>query len=269
MACFNSGIVGHIAWVCQNPKRGSTNRSEASSMREESSIFTARVCTKGPRRRTGWFGKVNWRGKANTWATPALPMALNTSSTPTSFNQMTDYEWVERDETHQWELKVACPQMAQVGKTMQCWSDCTANKWGKWNAVSSKHNKMDVFIKEATEHKCEKQELLIEMKVLKQKIDAFDYQLKLSKGNLDIYFYPQAEADNIKDILSNIASNAINNNLERIAEQGELGTAAANGGKGFVENHYRKLEFYVDSPVRTLPKSSARNNMNSNITKFH
>ena len=43
MVCFNSGIVGHIARVCQTPKRGSSNRSAAISTREESCIFAARV----------------------------------------------------------------------------------------------------------------------------------------------------------------------------------------------------------------------------------
>ena len=125
-----------------------------------------------------------------------------------------------------------------------------------------------ISVKEATEHECEKQELLNEMKMLNQKIDELD-QLRLSKENFDIYISPQAEADNIMDI----PPNAINNNLEGIeydVEQEELGAAvaAANGGNGSVENHYGKPELHVDSPVRTLPKSGARNNMDSNITKF-
>ena len=71
----------------------------------------------------------------------------------------------------------------------------------------------------------------------------------------------------MKDIPPNIAGNTINNNLEGIeydTKQEELGTAAAaNGGNGSVENHYGKLELYMDSPVGTLPKSGARKNMDS------
>ena len=123
---------------------------------------------------------------------------------------------------------------------------------------------MDAFIKEAIEHECEKQELLNEMEMLNQKIDELDEQLRLSKENLVTYDSPQAEADNIKDIPSNIAGNTMNNYLEGIeyyVEQ-EVGvTAAANGGKDSVENHYGKLKLHVDSPVRTLPKSGARNNV--------
>ena len=46
----------------------------------------------------------------------------------------------------------------------------------------------------------------------------------------------------------------------------ELGIA--NGGNSSVENHYGKPELQVDSPVRTLLKSNARNNKDSNITKL-
>ena len=53
MACFNNGIVGHIERVCRKSERGPTNRSAASSMRDDSHIFAARVYTKGPKRRTG------------------------------------------------------------------------------------------------------------------------------------------------------------------------------------------------------------------------
>ena len=90
------------------------------------------------------------------------------------------------------------------------------------------------------------------------------------KGNLDTYVSPQLEVDNTENSQSNIAGSEINNNLEGIeydVEQEELG-AAANGGNSSVENHYGKLELHVDSPVRTLPKSGARNNMDSNITKL-
>ena len=96
------------------------------------------------------------------------------------------------------------------------------------------------------------------------------WSIEAIKGkNLDTYVSPQVEADNIKDIPPNIAGNTINNNLEGIeydAEQEELGVAAAaNSGNVSVENHYRKLELHVNSPVGTLPKSGARN-MDSNIT---
>ena len=90
------------------------------------------------------------------------------------------------------------------------------------------------------------------------------------KENLDTYVSLQAEADNIEDVPSNIAGNTVNNNLEGIeynVEQ-ELGEAAANGGNGSVENHYGKLELCVDSPIRTLPESGARNNLESNVTKL-
>ena len=75
---------------------------------------------------------------------------------------------------------------------------------------------MDAFVKEATGHKCEKQELLNEMELLTQKLGELDDQLRLLKKKLDTYISPQAEADSIKDIPLNIADNAINNNLERI-----------------------------------------------------
>ena len=78
---------------------------------------------------------------------------------------------------------------------------------------------MDVFIKKATEQKREKQELLNEMETLKQKIDKLDGQLRLLKENLDTYVRPQAEADNIVDIPSNVVDNAVNNNLEGIEEE--------------------------------------------------
>ena len=81
---------------------------------------------------------------------------------------------------------------------------------------------MDAFIKEATEHKPEKQELLNEMGT--KKIGEFDDQLRLSKKNLHTYVSPQAEADNIEDIPPNVASNAVNN-LEEIDVEQELGTA--------------------------------------------
>ena len=84
------------------------------------------------------------------------------------------------------------------------------------------------------------------------------------KENLNTYVSLQAEADNIKDISTNIAGNTINSNLEGIeydAEQEELGAAAANGGNSSDENHHGKFELQVDSPVGTLPKSGARNNM--------
>ena len=127
---------------------------------------------------------------------------------------------------------------------------------------------MNTFVKEATGYKREKQELLDKMEMLKWKIDELD-QLRLLKENIDTYASPQTEADNIEDIASNIAGNTINNNFEGIeydAKQ-ELGAAAANGGKGSVENHYGKLEIYVDSPVETLPKSGAKNNMDSKLEK--
>ena len=87
--------------------------------------------------------------------------------------------------------------------------------------------------------------------MLKQKIGELDHQLRLSKENLDTYISSHVEVDNIKDILPKIAGDTINNDLEGIeydAEQEELGAAAANGGNGFVENHYGKLVFYIDSP---------------------
>ena len=62
-----------------------------------------------------------------------------------------------------------------------------------------------------------------------------------------------------------------NEGTEYIAEQEKFGVAvgaAANGGNGSVENHYRMLESYIDSPVGTLPKSGTRNSMDSNITKL-
>ena len=126
---------------------------------------------------------------------------------------------------------------------------------------------MDVFVKEATEHKCEKQELLNKMEMLNQKISEFD-QLRLLKENLDTYVSLQTEADNIKNIPPNIVGNAINNNLEEIeyAEQEELGTAATNADNSSVENHHRNLQLQADSPVWTLPKSGVRNNMDSNFT---
>ena len=54
-------------------------------------------------------------------------------------------------------------------------------------------------------------------------------------------------------------------------EQEELSAAAAaatNDGNGSVEYHYGKLELHVNSPVRRLPKSGTRNNIDSNVTKF-
>ena len=75
---------------------------------------------------------------------------------------------------------------------------------------------MVAFIKEASEHECEKQELLNEMEMLKQKIGKLDDQLRLLKENFDTYVNPQAEADNIKEIPPNVAGNAINSNLEGI-----------------------------------------------------
>ena len=133
---------------------------------------------------------------------------------------------------------------------------------GKCSKVYNKHKRMNVFIKEATEHKHEKQELLNRMETLKQKIGKFDDQLRLLKENFDSYVSPQAEADNIEDIPSNIVHSTVNNNLEGIeydAEQ-ELSVAAADGNSDSVENHYRKLEFHMDSPLGTLPKSGARDN---------
>ena len=111
MACFNCGILRHIAKVCQKPRTGSTNRSVASSTRKESCIFAARVYTRGPKRRTGWFSKRNRKSKTNTWATPASPMTS------------TSHKWFERDETHLWELELASQQMVSMEKTMHWWSD--------------------------------------------------------------------------------------------------------------------------------------------------
>ena len=65
-AYFHCRIVRHITRLCQKPKEGFTNRSAASSTREESYIFGASVYTKGPMRRTRRSSKVNRRGKANT-----------------------------------------------------------------------------------------------------------------------------------------------------------------------------------------------------------
>ena len=234
---------------------------------------------------------------ANIRATPALPMSptsgrerlSSASSTPISFNQMTDYEWLEREEIHLRELEEARSRTAQMEKTMRWWSDCTANWREKWSKVRNERNKaieenrtlrnkMDAFVKEATEYKREKQELLNEIETLKQKIGELDGQLRLSRENLDTDVSPQAEADNIEDIPPNVAGNAVNNNInnnnlegiEYDAEQEELGAAAAaaDGGSGSVENHYGKLELHVDSPVGTLPKSGARDNMDSNVTKL-
>ena len=134
---------------------------------------------------------------------------------------MTDYEWLERDETLLQELEMARPQTVQMEKTMHWWSDCPVNRRRKWNKVRNKHNEMNAFIKEATE--------------------------------------------------LNIAADVINNNLKEIecdVEQELNAAAAAYSGNGSVENHYGKLELHVDSPVRTLPKSGARNNMDLNITKL-
>ena len=89
---------------------------------------------------------------------------------------------------------------------------------------------MNAFVKEVTEHKHEKQELLSKMETLKQKIGKLDYQLRILKENLYTYISPQAEADNIEDIPPNIAGNAVTNALERIvydAEQEEHGAVEA------------------------------------------
>ena len=118
-------------------------------------------------------------------------------------------------------LEVAHLQMAQMEKTMHWWSDCTFNKQGKWNKVCNECNRMDAFVKEATEHKCERLELLNEIEMLKLKIGKLD-QLRLLKKNLDTYVSPQAETDNIKDIPPNIAGNTINKNLEGIEDDAEL-----------------------------------------------
>ena len=110
----------------------------------------------------------------------------STSSTLISFNQMTDYEWLERDEIHLRELEVARPEMVQMEKTMHWWPNCTADRWGKSNKVCNAHNKMDAFVKKATKHEREKQELLNKIKMLKQKIYELDEQLRLSKENVDM-----------------------------------------------------------------------------------
>ena len=108
--------------------------------------------------------------------------------------------------------------------------------------------------------------------MLKQKMGELDDQLRHSKENIDSYVCIKVEADNIKSIPPNIACNEINNNLEEIEdneEQGEFGTAAAaNCGNSSTESHYGKSEFHADSPVGTLLKSRARNNMDSNVTKL-
>lgn len=232
---------------------------------------------------------------ANIRATPALPMSptsgrerlSSASSTPISFNQMTDYEWLEREEIHLRELEEARSRTAQMEKTMRWWSDCTANWREKWSKVRNERNKaieenrtlrnkMDAFVKEATEHKREKQELLNEIDTLKQKIEELNSQPRLSKENLDSDASPQGEANSIEDITPNVAGNTVNNNInnnleetEYDADQEELGVAAAaaDGGSGSVENHYGKLELHVDSPVATLAKSGARD-LDSNVTKL-
>ena len=57
--------------------------------------------------------------------------------------------------------------------------------------------------------------------------------------------------------------------IEYDTEQEEIGMAAAtDGGSGYIENHYGKLKLQVNSPVGILPKSGARDNMDSNITKL-
>ena len=101
MACFNCGMVRYFERVCQKPKRRSSNRSVAIRMRNGSCIFATRVYTKSPRK-TGWFGKVNQKGKANILTTPTFgrECLCSTSSTPKSINQMTDYEWLERNTSH-------------------------------------------------------------------------------------------------------------------------------------------------------------------------
>ena len=43
MTCFDCRIIKHFERIRQKPKRGSSKRSAATSMREESSIFAARV----------------------------------------------------------------------------------------------------------------------------------------------------------------------------------------------------------------------------------
>ena len=100
-----------------NQKKVSTNRSAANGTREQARIFAARVYSKDPRRRTDRSGKVNRRNKANTRATPALLITptsgrehlTSTCSIPILFNQI-ENEWLERDETHRWELDVAHPR---------------------------------------------------------------------------------------------------------------------------------------------------------------
>ena len=109
----------------------------------------------------------------------------------------------------------------------------------------------------------DQQELLNEMKTLKQKIGELDEQLNLSKGNLDTYVSPRAEVDNIKVIPPNIAGNAVSNNLDGFeydAEREELGVAEANDGNGSVETEvqsevksYQKLKkWYLMPPCLAL-----------------
>ena len=81
---------------------------------------------------------------------------------------------------------------------------------------------MNAFVKDATEHKHEKKELLNETETQKEKIGQIDGHLRLLKENLDSHISPQAEADNMEDIPLNIAGNVVINNLERTEYDAEL-----------------------------------------------
>ncbi|XP_029647692.1 coiled-coil domain-containing protein 102A-like isoform X1 [Octopus sinensis] len=127
---------------------------------------------------------------ANIRATPSIPMSptsgrermSSASSTPLSFTQMAEYEWLEREELHMRELEEARSRTAQMEKTMRWWSDCTANWREKWSKVRNERNKaleenrtlrnkMDSFVKESADLKRDKQELLSEIEELKKRVE--------------------------------------------------------------------------------------------------
>lgn len=73
LACFGCGLIGHMDWVCQRPKKESANRWTTSTSKQKSHVLTTKVYTEDQNRMVRQFGQSKRRGKVNLAQTKAVP----------------------------------------------------------------------------------------------------------------------------------------------------------------------------------------------------
>ncbi|XP_067928416.1 coiled-coil domain-containing protein 102A-like isoform X2 [Watersipora subatra] len=98
------------------------------------------------------------------------------------YQATSETDWEAKDEMRQRELEEMRARAAQMEKTMRWWSDCTANWREKWSKVRNERNKaredcrqlrskLEVVVKECTNLKRGKQDLIAEIDKLKAELE--------------------------------------------------------------------------------------------------